>query len=181
MTPILNLLTINRSVHRWGALIIAAPLLLVIVTGILLQVKELAPWLQPPAMRGSTDSPTMAFHDILAAAKKIPEAEIRDWSDIQRFDVWPSRGLIKVRAKNGIEVQLDAAHGAVLNVAYRRSYILVGLHSGAIFHPIVKYGIYLSTAIILLFLWLSGLVLFFSRHLIKINGFLKKRSQDRVT
>lgn len=43
----------TRKLHRWGALLTAVPLLLVIVTGLLLQVKKEAAWIQPPTMRGS--------------------------------------------------------------------------------------------------------------------------------
>jgi uncharacterized iron-regulated membrane protein len=39
---------LSRKLHRWGALSIAMPFLLVLLTGLLLQVKKQVPWVQPP-------------------------------------------------------------------------------------------------------------------------------------
>ena len=40
--------------------------------------------------------------------------------DIDRLDVRPGKGMLKVRCKNSWEVQIDANSGKVLQVAYRR-------------------------------------------------------------
>ena len=36
-----------RKTHRWGAVLVAVPFLLVLVSGLLLQVKKQVPWVQP--------------------------------------------------------------------------------------------------------------------------------------
>ncbi len=46
-----------RKLHRWGALITVVPLVLVIVTGIILQVKKQVDWVQPPTQKGTEKIP----------------------------------------------------------------------------------------------------------------------------
>ena len=65
-----------RKTHRWGAILIAAPFLIVIVTGILLQLKKEWTWMQPPPNRGEGTSPQIPFNAILDAVRAIPEAEV---------------------------------------------------------------------------------------------------------
>ena len=43
----------TRKWHRWSSAVIALPFLLVLVTGILLQVKKEWSWVQPPTRRGA--------------------------------------------------------------------------------------------------------------------------------
>ena len=38
--------------------------------------------------------------EILERAKQVPEAEIAGWEDVDRLDVRPARGIVKVRAQN---------------------------------------------------------------------------------
>lgn len=155
----------NRVFHRWASLLIALPLLLVIGTGILLLLKKDVAWIQPPTQRGSDDEPGIAFEQVLASAKTVPEAEIESWSDIDRIDVRPSKGILKVRSENRWEIQIDAATGDVLQVAYRRSDLIESLHDGSFFHDKVKLFIFLPSAIILLLLWGTGIYLFLLPHL----------------
>jgi uncharacterized iron-regulated membrane protein len=151
----------NRKVHRWGAIAIALPLLIVISTGILLQLKKNWTWVQPPEQRGSGGLPSITFDEILAVLRTVPEAEVHAWSDVNRLDVRPNRGMIKVRAMNEWEVQLDASTGAVLQVAFRRSDIIESIHDGSFFHDAAKLWIFLPAGVILLALWLTGIYLFF--------------------
>lgn len=154
----------SRRLHRWGAIAVAAPALLVIGTGLLLQLKEDWTWVQPATQRGSGSAPALDFAAILARARSVPEAEIRDWSDIERLDVRPAHGVIKVRARNLREVQLDAATGAVLQVAVRRSDVIEALHNGAWFHDAARLWIFLPGGLVLLGLWLTGMVLWARPH-----------------
>ena len=71
----MNLNRLSRKLHRWGAILIVAPVLLVIVTGLLLQVKKQWSWVQPPTQKGSSDVPQMTFDEILSAARSVPEAK----------------------------------------------------------------------------------------------------------
>lgn len=42
-----------RRLHYWATAFVSLPMLVVIVTGVLLQVKKQVPWVQPPERRGS--------------------------------------------------------------------------------------------------------------------------------
>lgn len=146
----------SRRLHRWGAVLTLAPLLLVIATGLLLQLKKQIPWVQPATQRGSSDAPSLSFERILQIASTVPEAEIADWSDIDRLDVQPGRGIVKVQAKNSHEIQIDTSSGDILQVAYRRSDLIEQLHDGSFFGDAAKLWIFLPSGIILLGLWLTG-------------------------
>jgi uncharacterized iron-regulated membrane protein len=156
----MKLQVLTRRVHYWGAIVVSAPLLVVIVTGILLQLKKELPWVQPPEQRGTGKEPAVSLAQVLAACRGVPEAEVETWDDVNRIDVRPSRGLIKVWAKNSWEVQLDAYSGEVLQVAYRRSDLIESLHDGSWFHDAAKLWLFLPAAVVLLGLWLTGLYLF---------------------
>lgn len=156
-----------RKAHRWGAVIIAVPFLLVIVTGILLQLKKEISWVQPPTMRGQGKSPAINFDAILAAVKSVPEAEVGGWDDVDRLDVQPKRGLAKVQLKNHWEVQVDLGTGAVLHSAYRRSDLIETLHDGSWFHDAAKLYVFLPAAVIVLGLWFTGMYLFVLPYAVK--------------
>ena len=150
----------NRKIHYWGALICALPVLIIIATGIILQLKKDIAWIQPPTQRGTSQQPMLAFDRILETSMSVPEAKISSWDDVDRLDVRPGKGVVKVRANNRWEIQIDNASGEVLQVAFRRSDLIESIHDGSWFHDLAKLWIFLPCAIILLVLWLSGMLLF---------------------
>jgi uncharacterized iron-regulated membrane protein len=150
----------TRKVHYWAALFVALPSLVILSTGILLQVKKQVTWVQPVEQRGKGKAPTLALPKVLEICRKIPEARVDSWSDIHRIDVRPSRGALKVTTKNNWEVQIDTETAEVLQVAFRRSDIIEALHDGSWFHEGVKLGLFLPAGIVLFLMWLSGLYLF---------------------
>ncbi len=150
----------NRKLHRWGAIVVAIPFLIVIATGLLLQLKKQVAWVQPPEQKGSEAAPMMTMEEMLAAARLVPEAGIQQWSDIDRIDVRPKKGLIKVIGLSRWELQLDASTGAVLQTAYRRSDLMESLHDGSWFHPLAKLWIFLPSGVIVFALWITGIYLF---------------------
>ena len=150
----------NRLFHRWGAILIALPTVLIVVTGIILLLRGEFAWIQPPSQSGSSKELSLSFDEILKVASTVSESEIKGWGDISRLDVRPSKGMLKVRAKNGWEVQLDSKSGEVLQVARRRSSFIESLHDGSYFHDKVPLLIFLPTAVVLLGLWLTGVYLF---------------------
>lgn len=170
----LNLLT--RRLHYWGAIIVALPILAVVVTGILLQVKKEFPWIQPKENRGTGKAPTVAFDTILTRCRTVKEAEIVTWDDISRIDVRPSKGMLKVQAKNSYEIQLDATTGEVLQVEFRRSDLIESIHDGSWFHDKVKLWIFLPAALILFGLWLTGMYLFWLPIVVKARRSRKPSS-----
>lgn len=150
-----------RKCHRWGAILIALPFLVIIFTGVLLQLKKDWSWVQPPTTRGTGKQPHISFAAILEAARTVPEAEVEDWDDIDRLDVRPDRGIVKVQAKSGWEIQVDTADGRVLQTAYRRSDVIETLHDGSWFGDPVKLYVFLPVALVVFGLWVTGMYLFF--------------------
>lgn len=150
-----------RKCHRWGAILVALPFLLVIVTGILLQLKKEWSWIQPPTARGQGQTPTISLDAMLHAAKSRPEAGVQGWEDVERLDIQPNRGIAKIQARSRWEVQVDLSTGEVLQVAYRRSDLIESLHDGSWFHDRVKFWVFLPTAVVVLGLWGTGIYLFF--------------------
>lgn len=158
---------LNRKVHYWAALAISLPLLVMICSGLLLQLKKQSPWIQPTELAGTAGDPAIGFEQILDTCRRLNEMEVRSWSDIARIDVRPSKGMLKVWAKSNWEAQIDTRTGAVLQVAYRRSDMIEAIHDGSWFHESVKLGLFLPAGFTLLVLWITGMYLFLLPYLVK--------------
>lgn len=163
----INLRTWTRKCHRWGAILIALPFLLVIATGILLQLKKDWAWVQPPTTRGQGQTPAVSLDVLLHAAQSQPETGVKSWEDVDRIDLQPGRGIAKVQARNRWEVQVDLASGEVLQVAYRRSDLIESLHDGSWFHDQAKLWVFLPSAVVVLGLWVTGVYLFFLPYAVR--------------
>ena len=151
---------LNRRVHYWLSPFVAVPLLIVAVTGVLLQVKKQVAWVQPAEKKGSGKEPSVPFDRVLAACQSVPEAGVTSWGDVVRIDVRPSKGILKITTKADWEVQLDAATGDVLQSAYRRSDWIEAIHDGSFFSEWAKYGWFLPSGVGLVVLTLTGAYLF---------------------
>jgi hypothetical protein len=149
---------LNRRVHYWVAFAAAIPLLVIIASGVLLQSKKQWDWVQPPEHRGSGTEPRVGLDGILAAVQSVPELGVTSWDDVDRLDVRPGRGLVKVLLKNRWEAQVDLGTGRVMQTAYRRSDLIESIHDGSYFAgDWTKLGLFLPAALVLFLLWLSGL------------------------
>ncbi|MEO0463841.1 MAG: PepSY-associated TM helix domain-containing protein [Pseudomonadota bacterium] len=166
-----------RQVHYWLSLAIFLPAGLMFVAGGMLMLKKEVEWIQPSTERGAVESqiPAASFDAILAAAAQHPEAGISEWSDIDRIDLRVDRGIAKLRAKSGWEVQVDTANAEVLKVAYRRSDLIESLHDGSFFSDEVKLFIFLPTGVLLLIMWGSGIYLFLIPRMAK-----RKKAQAKA-
>jgi uncharacterized iron-regulated membrane protein len=158
---------LNRELHRWGSILVAIPILLLIGSGIFLVLKKNIDWIQPPTQSGMSQSPTITFDSVLQIAKSVPETSVQSWDDVDRLDVRPGRGLIKVRAKNRWEIQIDSETGVVLQVAYRRSDIIESLHDGSYLFSGYGLWVLLPVATTLLLLWVTGMYMFIRPYLRK--------------
>ena len=150
----------SRKVHYWGALVCAVPVLIIIATGILLLLKKESSWIQPPTVKVENKGVVIGFEEVLEAAKTAKGTEINGWDDIDRMDVRPGKGIVKVQSKSRWEVQVDLSSGEVLQVAFRRSDWIESIHDGTFFHDHAKLLVWLPSSIILLILWITGIYLF---------------------
>jgi uncharacterized iron-regulated membrane protein len=134
--------------------------MIIIGTGIILMLKKEVPWIQPPTRCGTSTQLAVSFDRILEAAKTVPQAEITSWDDVDRLDVRPGKGVVKVRGKNRWEIQIDTQTGEVLQVAVRRSDLIESIHDGSYFHDSVKLWLFLPAGVLLAVLVITGFHLF---------------------
>jgi uncharacterized iron-regulated membrane protein len=136
-------------------------MLIVILSGLLLQVKKQFTWIQPATQQGSipSETPLATWDQLLATARSVPEAKINGWADIDRLDVRPGRGIVKIRSKNRRELQCDLSNAELLATNYRRSDFIESLHDGSFFGDNAKLYLFLPNGVALLLLWTSGLYL----------------------
>ena len=139
---IVKLLRRLRRFHRWIGISLAVFLLISATTGILLSVKKDFDILQPPTQKGeSKDLKTWKSLDDLEliAVREVQKIKPNSENTIDRLDVRPSKGIVKVLFKeDNLEVQLDGTTGKVLSVAPRWSDWIESLHDGSIISDLFK-------------------------------------------
>ncbi len=149
-----------RKAHRWGAILVALPFLLVIVTGILLQLKKELPWVQPPTQRRPGEGPgDLVRRDSGSGPRPSGGGHSRVGRRGPDRRATVARGLAKVTSKSRWEVQVDLKTGGVLQAAYRRSDLIESLHDGSWFHDSAKLYV-LPAGVVVLGLWFTGIYLF---------------------
>ncbi|HYN06382.1 MAG TPA: PepSY domain-containing protein [Vicinamibacterales bacterium] len=154
----MSLNVLNRRIHYWASFAVAIPMLVMICTGLLLQMKKNWAWVQPVEQRGTGKVPAIDLEGILTAVKGTPGMHVQSWDDVNRLDLRPGRGVGKVWLNNGYEVQVDLGTGKVLQTAYRRSDLIESIHDGSFFGgDWTKLGLFLPTGIVLFALWLGGM------------------------
>ncbi len=157
----MKLSLLNRRTHYWATAFIAVPALIIICSGVLLQVKKHCTWVQPAELQGTGSTPKVDFNDILASVRGVTALGVTGWDDIKRVDVRPKHGIAKVWLQSGWEVQVDLGTGRVLQTAYRRSDVIESIHDGSFFAGEVgKLCIFLPSGLILLLMWMTGLRMF---------------------
>jgi uncharacterized iron-regulated membrane protein len=149
---------LNRKIHYWASFIVAVPVLVIIATGVLLQTKKHWTWVQPAEQRGAGSTPSLSLEQILESVKRHPDLGVTGWDDVNRMDVRPARGIVKVWLNSGWEAQVDLSTADVLQVAYRRSEFIESVHDGSFFGgDWTKMGLFLPAGLTLLLLWLGGM------------------------
>jgi uncharacterized iron-regulated membrane protein len=144
-----------RKYHRIISIFIFIPFLLVVMTGLLLQVRQVFEGIQPKAvaMEFLPNKPLLSLDDMVLASK-IPPTEI------DQIIYRPSKFHLAIRVKDGRELQLHPQTGEILKSAPRLTGLLIELHQGSFFTSISQYGIFLPTGIGVLFLLISGIVIY---------------------
>ncbi len=161
-----------RKWHRWVSVVVAAPFLVIVVTGLLLASRGFNTWVQPAYPRVQTTL-DISFAQILQVAQSFPQAEIHSWSDVAQIDIRPASGNIRVRAKKTQwEILIDGGNGRIIGTGLRRASWLTSLHEGAYFGELVRYGLFFPSALGVFFLLVSGMIIFALPYM-KKNSFQK--------
>lgn len=172
----MNFNRLNRSTHRWASIAIAIPFLIILVTGILLLLKKEVEYIQPASAKGAFNQPSISFEQVLTIAKTVKQAEIDSWQAIDRLDVRPSKGIIKIRAKSHWEIQIDATTGEILKTAFRRSDIIEQLHDASYWQDKANLWFTLPIAIALVLISITGIILFFLPYYLRYKN--RKRLEN---
>lgn len=159
-----------RSLHRYMGVGLAVFMLITALTGVLLGWKKNSGTLQPPTMKGASQDfeQWKSFGEVAAAALHGMDSIGEDNNAIDRMDVRPDKGIVKVLFTNGYwEVQVDGATGKVLSLAQRHSDWIEHIHDGSIFSDLFKliYTNMLGTGLFILAL--SGLWLWYGPKVIR--------------
>ena len=147
-----------RKLHRWISMASALPLLIIFMTGALLAISPKVDFLQPSAPKQESGL-ELSFEQILAVARSVPEAKIQSWDDVNQIDVRPRTGVVRVRADNYWEIQINARTGQILRAAPRWKSLVVAIHEGNWFAPWVRTGVFFPAGILAIVLWSSGVIL----------------------
>jgi len=139
---LVNSLRQFRVWHRWFGVILALLIFVSAFTGILLSLKKNVDLLQPPTQKGTTTS----LEDWKSLAELVVTAEkafLTQYpmlnNSIDRLDVQPKKGIVKVLMKKGYwEVQIDGKTGEVLSIGQRHADWIEQLHDGSIISDGVK-------------------------------------------
>jgi len=121
-------------------------------------LKKEIDWIQPPTERGvvSNQIPQISYSHMLTLSQGTVEADITEWSDIDRVDLRPSKGIAKVISKNGWEIQIDTSNGTVLSTNFRRSDVIESIHDGSYFSGWTKLFLFLPVGLLLILMWGTG-------------------------
>ena len=169
----------NRTIHKWASIVIVIPLLVVFVTGILLLTKKEFAFIQPPTAKGEGSIPSISFDQVLSIANTVERAQISSWDDIDRLDVRPGKGIIKIRSQNSIEIQIDSRTGDILHVAQRRSDFIESIHDGTFYQKNANLWLMLPVAITALVISITGIIMFFLPYLKKRRRKKKRAGVQR--
>jgi len=143
--------------HLWLGVLGSMALIVICVTGVLLNHKRPLGLMQEVANPGAQPLlEALPLHELVArAGEAVAPGGVPP--EVDRIDVRPSDGLVKVRYEDRVvtEVTLNLTTGSVLNVGERNDVFLEKLHSGEIFGD---RGILISdaAAVLLTLLLLSG-------------------------
>ncbi|MCO4781754.1 MAG: PepSY domain-containing protein [Candidatus Cloacimonetes bacterium] len=150
-----------RKLHRVIGLLVTIPMIITICTGLMLIMRSYFPWVQPKTIKQEIPKTWLSLEATTKLLVANPKTQVKDWSDISYFKITPSKGVIQVRTKQGLQVQMNGETGKILEIAPRRTSLIVKIHEGSYWSPKVRDFIVMPSAFGLLLLALSGLLLLF--------------------
>ena len=140
----------TRKIHRYSGIFLFVFLFAVGTTGLLLGWKKNTGGLilAHTAQGSSNDPKDWISLDSLVqqvVSNQMSQKDGRDLVEIDRMEIRPEKGIVKVTFKNNYKgLQLDATTGKVLKEEYRYSDLIEHIHDGTWMDRMVanKYGIF---------------------------------------
>ena len=130
-----------RTWHRFFGTGLGLFMLITASTGILLGWKKNVNLLQPPEQKGTHTNLEnwVSIEAITKSASLAIDSVVGHSIEVDKLDVRPSKGIIKVLFKEGYwEVQVDGATGKSLSVMQRHSDWIEHIHDGSIIGDVFK-------------------------------------------
>lgn len=142
-----------RTWHAYIGLIAALPLLVIVVTGLVLQLRNQFESIQPKTltMKLEEGKRLLSMEEVIV---KFPPGKI------EQIIYRPSKGNYSIRIKGGDEIQMNPQTGDVVKDMPRRAGLLIDIHQGSWMGPFGQYGIHFLAGLSLFFLLISGVLLF---------------------
>jgi uncharacterized iron-regulated membrane protein len=150
------------------------PLLLTTITGLLLLWRAQIEWIQPAVIPGKPREHLTSIAQAQSLESLVLKVANEVSSDdnsgpngkptsvlIEQVIMRPDKAVAIVRLKNQLELQFDLYSGELLKKSYRRTGWLIDLHQGSFLGPAGQYGLMFVSGLGLMFLLLSGLILFY--------------------
>jgi uncharacterized iron-regulated membrane protein len=139
--------------HRIVALMITIPLILIVASGLILQLRNQFESIQPKALSSTLEPnfPLLSLDQVIGSlgGKNIDQIIYR-----------PSKGNLSIRMKDGMDIQIHPQTGEILKRAPRRTNFLIDLHQGTWIGSFGQYFIYLPASVGLAFLIVSGIAIY---------------------
>jgi uncharacterized iron-regulated membrane protein len=156
----------SRLLHRWVGIVAALFLIVIAITGFLLANKGRVAWLRTPvaeAMPVTSPTDILPIATIGASAFALGHPELKSMDDVDRFDYRPKDNVFKVQSKDGYrEVQVCGKTGRVLSSSFRTDQMVEDIHDMSFFGDL-SHAILLPLSALALFgLAASGIGLFFT-------------------
>jgi len=137
---------------------------------VLLGWKKNVELLQPKMYTGTSDQLTewKSFDTIANVAKHAVDSVTKRSIEIDRMDVRPDKGVVKVLFAEGYwEAQVDGKTGKVFSVAQRHADWIEHIHDGSIINDFVKLVYTNIIGVGLITLALSGLFLWYGPKVVR--------------
>lgn len=167
---LVNSLRKFRTWHRFFGTGLGLFILISAITGVLLGWKKDVDILQPPEQKGSHSNVAewVSIDAIVKSATHAIDSVVGRTILVDKLDVRPSKGIIKVLFKEGYwEVQVDGATGKSLSVLQRHSDWIEHIHDGSIIGDAFKLVYTNTIGWGLLTLAISGFWLWYGPKVIK--------------
>ncbi len=159
-----------RILHKWIGISLAFFILISSVTGVLLGWKKNIELLQPKMYSGTSDQLAnwKSFDVIANSAKRAVDSVTKRSIEIDRMDVRPDKGVVKVLFAEGYwEAQVDGKTGKVFSVAQRHADWIEHVHDGSIINDFVKLIYTNIIGVGLIILALSGSFLWYGPKVVR--------------
>lgn len=145
-----------RKFHRQLSIWVAVPILIMVSTGIILQLRSSFEWVQPTVVKTNI-LPNQSPLSLEQIIEKLGERK----KEIEQIIYRPEKNNVSVRLKGDLEVQLNPQTGEILKEAKRRANFLIELHQGSFFSKYGQFGIFFPSGIALMLLIITGIVIYF--------------------